>query len=339
MGTRQYPYLKTAPPTVNDDSSAGYLVGDTWLDETNDKIYQAIDVSIGAAVWLELGGGGDIVPSSGEMINGKLSVSLSTSDLVIAVKTLAGADPSASDPVYININGTVRSITSALSITIAAGTNWFNSGGSELATLLVPYFVYAIWDSNSSAVALTIGRKPYYRIVASGMSTTTSENHIYGYSGFTDGDDMVNIGYFEATLSGGAGYTWTVPTFTNDNLHSEPTYVTKFFAWSPVQNAFSTPPTVTARYRVIDHAIEYEYYTDTQGTSNGTAFTVTMPFLAAQDALILVSLARDNGTYTSAAYGYIAAASSTATLYSTAAGTSWTGSGTKSAWFAGRCEI
>lgn len=59
---------KAAAPTVNDDSSAGYGVGDMWIDETNDKSYIALDVTVGAAVWTEVtgagGGGGGLEPES-----------------------------------------------------------------------------------------------------------------------------------------------------------------------------------------------------------------------------------------------------------------------------------
>lgn len=51
MTERIFTYLKAAAPTVNDDTGDGYFVGDMWLDETNDLIYQAIDVTAGAAVW------------------------------------------------------------------------------------------------------------------------------------------------------------------------------------------------------------------------------------------------------------------------------------------------
>lgn len=49
---------KTAAPTVNDDSGDGYAIGDLWIDETNDKVYQALNVTVGAAVWVEITGGG-----------------------------------------------------------------------------------------------------------------------------------------------------------------------------------------------------------------------------------------------------------------------------------------
>lgn len=45
-----------AAPTVNDDSSAGYAIGSRWIDTTNDDVYQAVDVTVGAAVWRQLNG-------------------------------------------------------------------------------------------------------------------------------------------------------------------------------------------------------------------------------------------------------------------------------------------
>jgi hypothetical protein len=49
---------KTTAPTVNDDSSLNYEVGDEWIDETNNVVYQAVDVTVGAAVWTSGSGGG-----------------------------------------------------------------------------------------------------------------------------------------------------------------------------------------------------------------------------------------------------------------------------------------
>jgi hypothetical protein len=67
----------------------------------------------------------------GFLINGKIVTSVSSNNLTVAIKTLAGSDPSSSDPVYARIGNTVRSITAALSVTKNAGTNWFNSGAAE----------------------------------------------------------------------------------------------------------------------------------------------------------------------------------------------------------------
>jgi len=53
MANRVFPYIKSAAPTVNDDTGDGYKVGDMWLDTTNDITYQAIDVTAGAAIWVK----------------------------------------------------------------------------------------------------------------------------------------------------------------------------------------------------------------------------------------------------------------------------------------------
>lgn len=48
-------------PAVTDDSGDGYAIGSRWLDTTADKEYVALDVTAGAAVWVETtaaGGGG-----------------------------------------------------------------------------------------------------------------------------------------------------------------------------------------------------------------------------------------------------------------------------------------
>ena len=48
----------TSAPTTGDDSADGYSVGSTWIDVTNDKAYNCVDATAGAAVWNEAGGGG-----------------------------------------------------------------------------------------------------------------------------------------------------------------------------------------------------------------------------------------------------------------------------------------
>ena len=44
----------SASPGVGDDTDDGYVIGDRWIDTTNDKEYVCVDVTAGAAVWLDL---------------------------------------------------------------------------------------------------------------------------------------------------------------------------------------------------------------------------------------------------------------------------------------------
>jgi hypothetical protein len=41
----------TAAPAVTDDDGDGYSVGSRWIDTTNDRSYECVDASTGAAVW------------------------------------------------------------------------------------------------------------------------------------------------------------------------------------------------------------------------------------------------------------------------------------------------
>jgi len=41
----------TTAPGVSNDNTEGYAIGSVWIDVTGDNVYQAVDVSTGAAVW------------------------------------------------------------------------------------------------------------------------------------------------------------------------------------------------------------------------------------------------------------------------------------------------
>ena len=225
-----------------------------------------------------------ILPTPGMMFNGKLSPTVASNNLTVALKTAAGSDPSATDVVAININGTIRTVTAALSITLAAGTNWFNAGSSELATKEIDYFCYAVWDSNSSVVALAPARIPSGTLVSSFSSTTTNERYLGNYANYTSTDDVVIIGRFAATLSAGAGYTWTVPTYTHDNLIQAPVFETRRLDWTPTHTrtggAYTNAPTVSNAHYIVmkNRLLIYERHTQnaTPGSSGNQQFTLPL---------------------------------------------------------------
>lgn len=224
-----------------------------------------------------------IKPADGTMWNGKITPSVATNDLTLALKTFAGTDPSATDPVYITIGGTVRTITSALSVTKLDATNWFNAGGAELATKEVDYFVYLGYNA-TDGVVIGFSRIPYANLYSDFSTTSTNEKYA-GISTITNaaaGDNYVNIGRFAATLSAGAGYTWTVPTYTTANLIQRPIFTTR---------ALTSAGTITAETGTITSATGNGYYTINNRqatwfpviaiTTNGTGATklrCTYPF-------------------------------------------------------------
>lgn len=203
----------------------------------------------------------------GVMYNGKIVPTIvNTDDLLVSLKTLAGTDPSATDPVYVRIGGVVRSITSAFSESLG-NANLYNSGSAELATKEIDYFVYLGYSTVSSGVVMGISRIPYATIASDFSGTQTNEKYNGGiyYNGAgtisNATDVVVNIGRFAATLSAGAGYTWTVPTFTASNLIQRPIYESRWLDWVPTESwTAGTAPTgagnrVFAKYQIRDRTV------------------------------------------------------------------------------------
>lgn len=265
----------------------------------------------------------------------KLSVTVVSNDLVVALKHPDDTDPSPTRPLCITIAGVKRYVTAATSLTLADATNWFNAGSAELATKEIDYFLYAVWDSNSSVVAIGPSRIPYGRLVSDFSATTTNEKHLGNYANYTSTDDVAVIGRFAATLSAGAGYTWTVPTFTNLNLIHHPIYETRMLSYVPTEVGFSGTPTFTAvRYQVVSNRcrVDIDNYS---GTSDATNFTLTAPFANGSAVIQGVGgFMTDNGVVlTGACRIGMTASSSTILVLSNMASGTWTGSGTKGAYF------
>lgn len=304
----------------------------------------AICYRSGSTVYVAGGGGGGgggayggLFPEDSTMLNGKISVTVASNNITVAIKTLAGTDPSTSDPVYVRIGDTVRSVTAALSVTKNAGTQWFGLG-TPFAALEQQFFVYLIWNTTPATDVVDIGfaRVPYFRVYSEASGTTTNEKYLaYGNaSAPTSTDDMVNVGRFSATLSAAASYNWSVPTFTTANLLQKPTYETDWINWLPAPTGYSAVPTnVIYQYRFVGKNIEAFVREATAGTSNATTLTMTAPFTA---------LTLTNGVWqgygsgtdnsaglTTMVIASISSGGATFTFSKDPAGGAWTNSGTK----------
>lgn len=260
---------KTTPADADElglvDSAASFVLKRlTWAN-----------VKATLLTWLRLST--TIIPVNapqGFLINGKLSVT-DAAGITVAIKTLAGADPSATDPVYCRIGDTVRSITSALSVSKADGTNWCNAGSAELATKEIDYFVYLGYNA-TDGVVIGFSRFPGANQYSNFSATTTNEKYcaISTITTAASTDYYEVIGRFAATLSAGAGYTWSVPTYTAANLIQRPIYETRWLRWVPTLAASGgTPPTYTLEflniYKVSGDKVEYSC--EWENTSGGTA--------------------------------------------------------------------
>jgi hypothetical protein len=95
----------------------------------------------------------------------------------------------------------------------------------------------------------------------------------YDYTSSALTDVVENIGRFSATLSAGAGFTWTVPTFTASNLIQRPIFETRLLGWTPSNLASGNVPTSTTNtgaYRLIGKECYVE--ANWTGTASGSNF-------------------------------------------------------------------
>jgi len=221
------------------------------------------------------------------VINGRIVPSVASDNLTVAIKGVDGNNPSASNPVYVRINNSIRSITSALSVTKNAGTNWCNAGSTELATNEIDYFVYLGYNA-TDGVVIGFSRYPNGRLYGDFSTTSTDEDYcaISTITNAVAGDDYVNIGRFGATLSAGAGYTWTVPTFTTKNLIQRPIYETRWLDYATIISSGSGTLTTTvltfSNYKFTDNQLFVK--ASIEITTNGTGatnITLSMPWNAA----------------------------------------------------------
>jgi hypothetical protein len=221
----------------------------------------------------------------GLLVNGKIVTSVSSNNLTVAIKTLAGTDPSVSDPVYIRIGDVVRTLTVAKSVTLNAGTNWFTAGdGAEK-----DFYVFAIWNTTPAADRIDIGvsRCVHPNTYSRHSATPTVYNYL-GYSGSdapASTDKVVSCGNFDAVLSTGAGYTWSLPTARTDSRPTLGTYT----AWTTYTPTFSAATggtigngTIAGRYTQIGKLVTLSiYFTFGSTTDQGSGqFKFTTPVAA-----------------------------------------------------------
>lgn len=272
---------------------------------------------------------------SGTVVNGKISVTVSSNNITVALKTLDNADPSTTNPVSVWINGTFRRCTAALSVTKNAGTNWFSSGAAQFAAQERDYFVYLVWNTTPATDIVDIGFSPvpYGRVYSDFSSTSTVENYLASANASAPAstDDCVIIGRFAATLSAAASYNWSVPTFTNANLIQSPIYESRWLTYAPTLTGYSGTPTVTARYQVMNNRCRIDIDNAT-GTSNSTGWAATIPFThnATTTFQGVAGSVYDNGVQLTGACraGIVAGGTGIAVVANMAAG-NFTASGTK----------
>lgn len=209
-------------------------------------------------------------------------------NLTVALKNYEGNDPTPTKPVKIMIGGVLRTITSALSKTRGTWANFMNLWSAELATKEVDLFTYIGWQAVTSSPRIYMSRYPAWNIISDFSNDWVNEKYLDDYVANwtpTATDPVVNIGRFNATLSAGAGYTWSIPA--TSVIINSPIYETRWLDWIPTYScswSMTYTPTInhTRKYKIQWASLVYGLYTE--GTTWGTAsiqINATLPFTPA----------------------------------------------------------
>lgn len=279
-----------------------------------------------------------LIPNELSGLNYSIAPSVASNNLTVAIKDAAGANPTSTSPCVFRIGGSERILSTSLSVTKNAGTNWCGLGStaaagvSGFATLEQDLFVYIVWNTNTSALDVLWSRIAHATLYSDFSATTTAQN--YGAINATapaSTDEVVNIGRFAATLSAGAGYTWTVPTFTTTNLIQRPIFETRLLSYAPTVAGYSSAPTNTVYlYRVLGNMTEVFLREAADGTSNNTAHTYTAPFTCATRTNMSwigsIPIVLNSGTQEAAGVIVISSASNSMSVFRSALA-AWTASG------------
>ncbi len=219
----------------------------------------------------------------GFMVNGKIVPSVASGNLTLTL-TGTSATLSATNPCYVMIGGVTRTITADIVVTANSGTLYLNAWSAELATKEIDYFPYCQWNTTTSAVNLLASRLPYAGTMADFNNSNTNEKWAIGIINYNSTNAVVNIWRFAATLSAGAGYTWSIPA--TSVIINSPIYETRWLDIVPTltwtgTTAPSGVPTAKYKYKVAWDSvfIDYAAYNFTPWVAI-TALVATLPFNA-----------------------------------------------------------
>jgi len=235
-----------------------------------------------------------------------ITTSESGGNLTVALKNYEGNDPTPSKPVKIQIGGVIRTVSSALSLTLHAAINWFNSWSAELATKEVDYFPYVWWSTIFNIPNIWFWRKPSFNIVSDWSTTQTNESYfVYNWwIWFNTTDNIVNIWRFAATLSAWPWYTWSIGTSI---ILNQPTYQTRYLDYTPVWTWYTA---WWAKYRIDGNNVNVIIDSTANITGN-----ITVPFTCTNTV--------DNQMITSAGTAVLPKKSDTITLATIPQNISW----------------
>lgn len=223
----------TTAPTATDDNTQGYAVGSKWADTTNDKLYEAIDVTTNTAIWIFVGGAGSgswqpldtdlsaiaaLTSAANKGLQATGTGTWALYDLTAAGKALLDDADAAAQLVTLGITATAAELNILDGVTADAAE--INLLDGLLASTIELNYVDGVTSSIQTQIdALTSGKQPldadltalaaltgtntiYYRSAANTWTAVTLDSSL----SFTGGTLSVVSSSLDPTLTALAAY-------------------------------------------------------------------------------------------------------------------------------------
>jgi hypothetical protein len=204
--------------------------------------------------------------------NGVIVPSVAGNNLTVAIKTLAGLDPSTTNPVYVRIGDTLRKITSALYVTATGGTDHW-----DRTSYTFSLFVYLGWSTTSNSVEIALCCQPTYLVYPAANPAAPDPRRLIAASGantaatLISGNTMQVCGRVDGVVNS-AGDNFTAVTST---ALSYPIYNTLVLESPEVptrSNVADTTPVFSTNkiaYRIAYDHVCVMYYFNGDGGADG----------------------------------------------------------------------
>ena len=227
----------------------------------------------------------------------------SNADDSIVITGSNGNALSTDNPGYVIMDGvspgtlTTFTVTANVSIDLT-GAHWGAGGNGDLADAILRVLALNNNGALVWGIALQGGREIILNTLDSATSTDINlPEEVLVSSALSADAQVLEVGWFKANFDdtgGAAEDLWAVQAGDGDlNLGSADG---QWQPWNPAFTGFSADPGVTvARWTQIGKTVHIATYL-TNGTSNATGFTMTLPIKAAETQSMPCNRSTDNGS-------------------------------------------
>lgn len=270
------------------DGPPGTTVEYNWLNGVQEELINTIE---GTAQTTSISDRTQVMQSVAMqglgLRNGVIVPSVAGNNLTIAIKTLAGLDPSTTNPVYVRIGNTLRVINSALYVTVTGGTDdW------DRTSYTFSVFVYLGYDSVNQRIEILTCPQPTYTTYPAANPAAPDARRLKSAYGANTGTSIANghtmqiIGRVDGVVqSAGDNFTGVTATALSYPIFNTPIMTSPSV---PLRsNAADTTPVFTTnqfRYSLNYNNCYIGYLFDGDGGADGVGIAgslkLDIPFYA-----------------------------------------------------------